>query len=227
MKSTVNYPVANVIPFGAYGKADFGSRQIPVFGYATATAKVFTLAGSSGKNLVSTSHGLTMPGDFIRFTSGALVGKEFFINSFPDANTIEVNYSFLASELPANGVTFNVYRAITPSIDSSGNVNYTGPALGLVFKHRHNYSSVNVTSAAYVELISSITANVKKVQIFDSSGVSLLFATGAAASESDQFYIFPGGNGDLDITLTLGQRLSIKAVDGSATVGELLMNFIA
>lgn len=91
---------------------------------------------------------------------------------------------------------------------------------------RNVYSSVNVTTSAYVQLVASTTSATTRLQIFDSSGQTLVLATGAAASEVDQIYIFPGGNGDVPLAIPAGTRVSIKAVSANATVGEIDINFL-
>lgn len=90
---------------------------------------------------------------------------------------------------------------------------------------RNDYSSVNVTTGAYVQLVASTTSATTKVSIFDSSGQTLVLAVGAAASEIDQFNIFPGGNGDVEIAIPASSRVSIKAVSATASVGEINVNF--
>lgn len=74
-----------------------------------------------------------------------------------------------------------------------------------------------VTSAAYTTIIASTTSATNMVEIFDSSGVALKFAVGAAASEVDQFVIYPGGNGQVPLSIPAGSRISYKAVSTSAS----------
>lgn len=91
-----------------------------------------------------------------------------------------------------------------------------------------NFASTNVTNAAYVELISSVGATaIKKVHIFMSSGEPLLLAFGAAASEVDQVYILPGGNGFVDLEIPATTRVSVKAVNAvTVSEGSILVNFL-
>lgn len=89
---------------------------------------------------------------------------------------------------------------------------------------RNDYSSVNVTTAAYVTLIASTAQAYKQFEIFDSSGQTLVIAFGAAASEVNQFLVFPGGNGAIRKSVPSGTRVSIKAVSANATVGEIALN---
>ena len=87
-----------------------------------------------------------------------------------------------------------------------------------------SYSSTNVTSSAYVQIVASTTSTVNMVEIFDSSGVALYFATGGAGSEVNQFVIYPGGNGQVQFAIAAGTRLSLKAVSTSATSGTGIIN---
>jgi hypothetical protein len=95
-----------------------------------------------------------------------------------------------------------------------------------VAKARNDYSGTNVTTSAYVQLIATVGAtDVQEVEIFDSSGQTLLLATGGAGSEVDQVYILPGGNGRIPLRIASGTRVAVKAVSATANVGELTVNF--
>lgn len=89
---------------------------------------------------------------------------------------------------------------------------------------RNDYLITPVTTAAYVQLIASTSALARIVEIFDSSGQTMVIAFGAAASEIDQFLVFPGGNGRITINVPAATRVSIKAVSANATVGEIDIN---
>lgn len=86
---------------------------------------------------------------------------------------------------------------------------------------RLDYSMTNVTTLAYVQLVASTADIINQLYIFDSSGQTLFLAVGAAASEVDQIYIVPGGNGIMNLYIPLGSRISVKAVSGTANSGEL------
>ena len=90
---------------------------------------------------------------------------------------------------------------------------------------RNDYTSTSVTTAAYVQLVASTGSAVNKIEIFDSSGETLKIAFGAAASEVDQFLVFPGGQGAININIPASTRVSIKAVSNTASVGEIDINF--
>ncbi len=89
---------------------------------------------------------------------------------------------------------------------------------------RNDYTGTSVTTGAYVELVASTSGVINHLDIFDSSGETLVFAVGAAAAEVDQFNITPGGNGKINLAIPAASRLSVKAVSATASVGELDIN---
>jgi hypothetical protein len=92
---------------------------------------------------------------------------------------------------------------------------------------RNDYSSVNVTTAAYVQLIASTSGITNVIEVFDSSGQTLVIAFGAPAAEVDKFLVFPGGNGRITCAIPAATRVSIKAVSATANVGEIDINLYA
>lgn len=87
------------------------------------------------------------------------------------------------------------------------------------------YSVTNVTTGAWVELLSSIgAADIKEIEIFDSSGETLELGVGAAASEVSKIYVIPGGNGRIPLQILAGERLAIQAVSATADSGEIVIN---
>jgi hypothetical protein len=87
----------------------------------------------------------------------------------------------------------------------------------------NDYTGTPVTTAAYVEVVASVSQNTHKIQIFDSSGETLILAIGGVGAETDLMYIFPGGI-EHNVFIPIGQRLSIKAKSGNATSGYFAMN---
>jgi hypothetical protein len=121
-------------------------------------------------------------------------------------------------------VKVNPSGALTTEV--SGSVSVTDfPRLNSVTLHRNNYSTSPVTTGVYVELVASMPAAVKEVEIFDSSGETLVLAIGGVGSEVNKVYIFPGGNGRIPLQISASARLSVKAVSNNATSGELTINF--
>lgn len=89
----------------------------------------------------------------------------------------------------------------------------------------NDYSSTTVTTSAYTELVSSLSANISEVEIFDSSGEFLYLATGGSGSETNKIIITAGGNGRIPLAITSGTRVSIKALSASASTGRIVVNF--
>lgn len=91
---------------------------------------------------------------------------------------------------------------------------------------RLGYSTSNVTTSAYTQLSSSLPNFVRKVQVFDSSGQVMQLALGASGAEVPMnWVIMPGGQSDIiPMMAAQGQRLSIKAVSGTANAGEIDLN---
>lgn len=113
---------------------------------------------------------------------------------------------------------------IPPSALASGGL--VGVQGGAPLAHVRNvYSSTSVTTAAYVQIVaSSPNVPVNGVEIFDSSGQTLVLATGASGAEVDRLIIFPGGNGAISVQLPPNVRISLKALSADATTGEIDLN---
>lgn len=86
------------------------------------------------------------------------------------------------------------------------------------------YSSVNITTSAYVELVSSTSSKTNYIDIFDSSGQAMILAVGAVGLEVVQAYIPPGGD-QIPLMIPAGSRVAYKALTATANSGYLLMNF--
>jgi hypothetical protein len=94
---------------------------------------------------------------------------------------------------------------------------------------RNDYTSTSVTTSAYVQLDAALDQDVRSIEVFDSSGSVLKLALGASGSEVDiPFHIVPGGTTvPVAFIAARGDRLSIRAVDASATTGQLVINLYA
>lgn len=93
---------------------------------------------------------------------------------------------------------------------------------GYVTSVRNDYSSTNVTTGAWVQLIASTPADLNGITLFDSCGNTLELGTGAAASETRVLIIPPGGiDGFIPLRIPSGTRVSVRAVSANCTTGEL------
>lgn len=87
-----------------------------------------------------------------------------------------------------------------------------------------SYSSTNVTTAAFVQLIASTAAAISSLTIFNGCAESLILATGAAASEVTKYLIPPGGiDGSFLLTIASGTRISVKGITGTCSTGQLVL----
>jgi hypothetical protein len=132
--------------------------------------------------------------------------------------------STISGQLPAS-LGAKAASASLSVVPATGSVTPTVASGKAAINHVNNvYSTTNVTSSAYVQILASTSAAVSEVEIFDSSGQTLILATGAPGLEVDQVYITPGGNGRIPLAIATGTRVSVKALSTSATVGILLVN---
>ncbi len=90
-------------------------------------------------------------------------------------------------------------------------------------KVRNDYTGTPVTTLAYVELFAALPLTTE-LEIFDSSGQTLVLAFGAAGFEVDTVHVVPGGNGRIPLAVPAGTRVSVKAVSANATAGEITVN---
>jgi hypothetical protein len=89
---------------------------------------------------------------------------------------------------------------------------------------RQDYTVTPVTTGAWVQIIASTSATIKQLYIFDSSGSVMQLGVGGAGSEVAKINIPPGGSSvGWPLTITAGTRLSIRALDVDATVGQIVI----
>lgn len=104
----------------------------------------------------------------------------------------------------------------------SGIINVNTYGLTYQDSARNDYSSVNVTTGAWVQLIASTAGDCHTLYLFDSSGQTLELGSGAMSSESRILIIPPGGlDGAVPLYIPTGTRLSLRAISGTASVGEI------
>lgn len=90
---------------------------------------------------------------------------------------------------------------------------------------RLNYEDDNVNTTDWTQLVAALPKTCQLIEIFDSSGESLSLGLGADGEEEQFFIITPGGNGQLPVFLPTLSRISLKAISGDASSGEIIVNF--
>lgn len=91
---------------------------------------------------------------------------------------------------------------------------------------RHSYESTSVLTSAWTELVATLPEQANAMEIFDSSGQTMVLGEGPAGSESDLLYVPPGGNIErVPCQLGKNARISVKALSATADCGEIMINF--
>ena len=103
---------------------------------------------------------------------------------------------------------------LLPIFAQAGNVNYL------------SYASTNVTTSAYVTLVASSPIDTGHLEVCDSSGKVLKLAIGPANSEVDIAAVPISGCIIINTFIPAGKRLSIKALDATASTGYNTVSFI-
>jgi PBP1b-binding outer membrane lipoprotein LpoB len=92
------------------------------------------------------------------------------------------------------------------------------------------YSSSNLpgNASSPLELVASLSADAKKVQVWDTAGFPFEIMTGSAASEVRAAVFGPGAAAVVELEIASGTRVSVRRLDNSAavSVGDISVNFV-
>jgi hypothetical protein len=211
---------------------------LDVVGHISAQAVATDTAetGSTTTSIKATAHS-AVRGDIISFRTGTLAMYEVRVGSVTADTIIPVETMPAA---PSNGDSFKILRQKSLQVTSDGDLGVSiaadvGPGIADLDTLRsveagrevselqtNDHSSVNVTTGAYVQLIASTSAAISWIYIVDTSGSMLKLAVGGAGSEVDKLYLGPGVAGVFPLYIPAGSRVSLRAIDASATSGRLL-----
>lgn len=90
-------------------------------------------------------------------------------------------------------------------------------------------SGTNIPASASnpLQVVATLAANVKKIRVNDTTGKFIGVYTGAALSEVLQAVIGPGLDGDIEVKMSSGERVSLRHMSNSViSSGELLIQFV-
>lgn len=149
---------------------------------------------------------------------------------YDDSGNLNVNATQGPTQYVLNGVDTEVLEdTTTPSNNRPLPVRILSErGSAYITSVRNDYSSVNVTSGAWVQLIASTSAEASSLTLFDSSGYAMELAIGAAASEARFLLVPPGGiETVIPIRIPASSRISVRAISTSATAGEICLNLLA
>lgn len=196
---------------------------------AAAPTKSFVIAGVTSGGLQQTVE-VNASGHVNIADGGGSITVDATSWPLPTGAATETTLSALNGKVPAN-LTVSSTRLL---VDGSGVTQPVSIAATVVTQDtgrsvrnraRHVYSSTPVTTAAYQQLLASTSGTINEIEIFDSSGETLVLAIGGIGSEVDQAFVFPGGNGRIPLAIGSGVRVSVKAVSATANAGEIAINF--
>ncbi len=88
----------------------------------------------------------------------------------------------------------------------------------------HNYAVQGATTLAWLQMIASTSAIVTDWDVTDTSGQVLELGVGAAGAEVRFAFLPAGGGSPFQHRLAAGSRVSVRAVDGDASTGKLVIN---
>lgn len=216
--SAVTQPVSAAslpLPTGAATAA-----KQPALGTAgTASADVITVQGIASMTALKVDgSAVTQP------VSAASLPLPTGASTAANQTTGNSSLSSIDGKTPALGQA--VMAASTPVVIASNQsaipVTVGATTHAYVDSVRNDYSSTNVTTGAWVELIASTAGAIAHLQIFDSSGQTMELGIGAAASETRILIIPPGGlSSTYDINIPTATRISIRAISATANSGEI------
>lgn len=189
---------ASALPTGAATSALQTTGNTSLSSIVTNTADVANTTGATGSAL---------PSDAI------LIG----VKNGSNMVAIAEGQAVMASSLPVV-IASDQSSIPTSPASSTGRSVANAPVYNV-------YSSTNITTSAYVQLIASTSNTTNHLSIFDSSGNGMILGVGGSGSEVIQLYVAPGG-GEYDLAIPAGSRVAYKALTANSTSGYLLMNLL-
>ncbi len=194
----------------------------------TPSADVLTVQGAVGMTALQVDgSGVTQP------VSGTVTANQGGTWTVQPGNTANTTPWLTTISQGGNAATVTASNAL--KVDGSAVTQPVSiaslPAPGgrsTVLLYRNDYGTVNVTTSAYVQVTASTSGAINRLYIADTSGSAIILATGGAGAESDQLYIGPGGSdAPYELNIPSGTRVSIKALDVSATSGQIIITALS
>lgn len=221
---------------------DGGSISVITGGFTGSAFRTFSVDASGYQNVNIIASGLptgaataalqTTGNTSLSTIAGAVSGTEMQVDvltsALPTGAATSALQTQISGQLPSALGQTNMAGSLSVAIASNQSALPVAAQTGRALANApffNDYSSTSVTTSAYTTAVASLTSAVNMVEVFDSSGQAMILAVGAAASEVNQFYILPGGNGQVPLAIASGARVSIRALTANATSGYILINF--
>ena len=145
-------------------------------------------------------------------------------NAQQQINDNESNISTNTSDIATNTADIATNAADIVSLDARVTALEGATTMNLKVERSLNtvvdFSSTNVGDGAWVEIVADTGSDVvRKVQAFYPDGDILRVALGAAASEVEEFLIYPGGpdQSGIEVEIPANSRVSIRLISGGTT----------
>lgn len=155
----------------------------------------------------------------INITAGDLNVQLSDVGLNPDVTRLGDGTSQM--KLRANGAGAGLHEIYVTDSSVAAQLNLTVKNLQYI-----DCSTTSITTAAYVELITSTTSDTKKIQVLDTTGRWTQIATGASASEIPLLIVGPGSVEIVPAIVPSGTRISVKALDANAITGSFAINLL-
>lgn len=86
-------------------------------------------------------------------------------------------------------------------------------------------TTVTYNTSGWLEIVASLAQNVNYIDMFDSTGYTTRFGTGAASSEVDLMLDSPGGPGFIPVRIDAGTRIALRPLTDPPAGGEVTICF--
>lgn len=192
--------LSSALPTGAATEAKQDDAITELDAIQTSTDSIDVKIPTQGQKNMAGSLPVVIASDQSDLPVAISASSTISVENFP--TTVAVN---------SGAVNANTIRVTEGSKDYSDAVAY-------------NYSTGNVTTAAWTQVIASVAADFNLVCITDQSGQVMELGVGASSSEIRIFMIAPGFSGCIPLRVVAGSRLSVKAVSATASSGYLTIS---
>lgn len=140
----------------------------------------------------------------------------------------EMQVDVVTSALPTGAATAANQASILSELDLDvvDLIDDKGDGAGIVFAANDN---IDDSAGTYLEIVGSLAADCKAIQVLDTTGGYIGLYTGAAASEALKAVIGPGSDQTLPCRISSGTRISVRRMDSATTpltAGFLAINFL-
>jgi hypothetical protein len=219
----VNVTASNQLEVAVTASLPAGSNDI-------GDVTINNAAGASAVNIQDGGNSITVDGTVAATQSGTWVLGS---NSGVDIGDVTINNASGASAVNIQDGGNSITVDGTVAATQSGSWTVTTNTLDIVDLVDANILDTGVTvingsAGAFVTLVASLAADVKKLQILDTTGGFIGLYTGPAASEVLKLVIGPGSDQTVEATIASGTRLSVRRLDSTTalTSGVLAINFM-